>query len=353
MRLRTAFASLLLLTLPDIASAQSARLEDAVYSPHWRQDVQEMIEDGRTTEATILLEEAARRQSYLTDPIERVNQARYVGEGFARLGRGDLARERFDAAMKEALPLKPVWKALSAAISVLEIQAETKDEPGAQALLQQTLDAKLLPEIAKDRHATEIGRFVQRFALASRAQIYALVEQIRKMDNSGVRKKALFALTEIDMNAPFTGEGKYDTAGLPVGVDDLERFLWFAVYTDYYAESGLRFVFDTTRQELNKAYERLNESQREQYRDIFRKAVRLKVEKPIPSEPEAEAPNGAKTIRFDVPEAAPEGEAEPFTGVDWDAKQVEDTPLDLPDLSSNPGKAGAYDNPLLYPDEEN
>jgi len=270
----------LALLLPVTAWAQQ-------YSPNWRQDTLEMIEDGRNAAANAMLEEAVGRTNFITDPIERINHCRYLGEAYERLGRTDIAREQYDKAMDSALQLKPVWRSLSAVISVLELQAESDDIDTSRELIQQSLDAKLLPRMAEDRYATEIGRYVKRFGKASRAQVYQLLEQLHSIEQAPVRKKAFFALTELDF-APFTGEGKYSEVNLPMGMDQLERFLWFAVMAKYYAESGLRLQFSQQVEGMQKAYDLIGEAQQQKYRSIYRGVKKMSYAKPEPATPEAD-----------------------------------------------------------------
>lgn len=249
------------------------------YTNNWRQDALEMIEDGRLSAARLLLDEAASREPMISKPIERINQGRFLGEAFAKLGKKDLSREHFNNAMDAALQLKPVWRSLSAVISVLELQAGVDDIENSWQLLQKSLDAKLLPNMAKDHYATEIGRYVKRFALAKRAQVYVLLKQLRSIDNERVRKKAFFALTELEFS-PFTGEGKYEQMSIPLGMKDFERFLWFSVMAKYYAASGQSFVFKQQVNAMQKAYDRIGEERQQKYRKIYRMVKKLSYKAP-------------------------------------------------------------------------
>ena len=259
------------------------------YTENWRQDVLEMIEDGRKDAAQALLEEAAERQKFISDPIERINHGRFLGDAFDKLKKPRRAREYFEKAMKAALELKPVWRSLSAVISVLELQAETEDRENSRALIQQSLDAKLLPRMAKDHYASEIGRYVKRFERATRAQIHQLLKQLRGIDEAAVRKKAFYKLTELEF-APFTGEGKYETGTLPLGMDDFERFLWFSVMAKYFAQSDQKPQFKRQVEGMQKAYDRFDEQRQQKYRKIYRMVTKLDYRKPKPiikAEPEA------------------------------------------------------------------
>lgn len=263
----------LILLFPALAWAQ-------YYTPNWRQDVLEMIEDGRKTAARSLLEEAVKRESFISNPIERINHSRFLGDAFYKLNMQERAKGRFESAMKAALGLKPVWKSLSAVISVLELQAESDDRKTSQALIQQSLDARLLPNMAKDRYATEIGRYVQRFEHATRGQVYQLIVQLRAINQERVRKKAFYALTELEFDS-FTGEGKYERLTLPMGMDEFERFLWFSVMAKYFSESGFKVKFQEQVNGMQRSYDMLPEEQKTKYRKIYRMVKKLNYEAPV------------------------------------------------------------------------
>ncbi len=268
------------------------------YTANWRQDVLEMIEDDRIDAAKSLLEEAVERRKFISNPIERINQGRFLGDAFSKLNNAKRARVEFEKAMKASLQLKPVWRSLSAVISVLELQAETDDTAVSRTLLQQSLDARLLPNMAKNSYASEIGRYVKRFEPATRAQIFELLDQLRGIKNSGVRKKSFYALTELPF-APFTGEGRYTTLSLPLGMDDFERFLWFTVMSKYFAESDQRFKFEQQVEGMQKAYDRLGEERKTKYRKIYRMVKKLNYQKksaPVKQKDESKAP--AKSINI-------------------------------------------------------
>lgn len=250
------------------------------YTENWRQDALEMIEDGRYTIAHALLEEAESRKNFMNQPIEKINQGRFLGDAFYKLGKKERAAQNFEDAMKASLQLKPVWRSLSAVISVLELQATHDDKAMSQKLIQQSLNARLLPNMAKDRYATEIGRYVQRFEHASRAQIYELIGQLRVIDKPKVRKKAFYALTELDFSE-FTGEGRYEQMRLPIGMQAFERFLWFSVMAKYFAESEVPSQLNQQVAGMKTAYERLTQEQQKKYRKIYRKISKLSASKSI------------------------------------------------------------------------
>ncbi len=292
----------IILLLPSFAWAQ-------FYTPNWRQDALEMIEDGRETSAQSLLEEAVKRGSFISDPIERINHGRFLGDAFYQLKMQNRAATHFEKAMKSSLGLKPVWRALSAVISVLELQAESDDKAGSQLLIQQSLDARLLPNMAKDKYASEIGRYVKRFAKASRAQIYQLIDQLRGIDEEKVRKKAFYALTELEFDV-FTGEGKYERIALPIGMDDFERFLWFSVMAKYFADSGMRPQFEQQVNGMQRSYDTLPEKKQKKYRSIFRMVKKLRYTRQIVEEEAVEVP--AVTVEEIAPAPTYEEEKIPY-----------------------------------------
>ncbi|MDG1286468.1 MAG: hypothetical protein P8P30_02765 [Rickettsiales bacterium] len=252
------------------------------YTANWRQDALEMIEDGRLDRAKALLQDASTRMNLISQPIERINQGRFLGEAYHKLGKKAQARESFEKAMNASLKLTPVWRSLSAVISVLELQATTDDLDDSRVLIQKSLDAKLLPRMSKDKYATEIGRYVKRFEKATRAQVYQLIDQLRTIDKAKVRKKAFFALTELDF-APFTGEGRRAETTMPLGMGDFERFLWFSVRSKYFANSGERFQFEQQVAAMQAAYDRLAQEKQQKYRKIYRMVVKLDYTLPKPA----------------------------------------------------------------------
>ncbi|GEM_PF-3763077 len=282
--IRTLFMVLLL--FPLVGQAQH-------YTSNWRQDALEMIEDGRIDAAEVLLQDASLRMSLIGKPIERINHGRFLGEAYHKLGKQNHARESFDKAMDASLKLTPVWRSLSAVISVLELQATTDDAENSQALIQKSLDAKLLPNMSKDKYATEIGRYVKRFEKATRAQVFQLINQLRGIDKAKIRKKAFFALTDLEFT-PFTGEGRHQDVNLPLGMDDFERFLWFSIMSKYFANSGERFQFEQQVAAMKTAYGRLDETRQQKHRKIYRMVTKLTYKLPVP--PKVKAKEEPKLI---------------------------------------------------------
>jgi tetratricopeptide (TPR) repeat protein len=264
----TTLVALSILLLGNTAHAQ-------YYSPNWRQDVLEMIEDGRSGAALLLLEESANRIREVTDPIEQINHARYLGEAFYKLSKPERAMEYYQKAMQASLKLKPTWRSLSAVISVLELQGTSEDREGSEALLQASLEAKLLLNMARDKYSSEIGRYVERFEFANRDQLLELLNQVRKASNAALRKKALYKMLSLEFNGVAQHRAHEVLTVQPMGMDDFENFMWFGVMTKFYAESGQRFRFKQHKQSMTRAYQRMSEERRTKYRKLFRELSRL------------------------------------------------------------------------------
>ncbi len=305
------------------------------YSDNWRQDALEMIEDGKPYAAKLILDEAERRANYSSDPLERINNGRFLGEAFYKLGSKERSDEQFEKAMQAALKIKPTWRSLSAVISVLELQAETEDKTLAQDLIQKSLDAKLLPNMAKDRYASEIGRYVKRFEMADRNQIFQLLNQLRMINEDTIRKKALFAMSELTF-APYEENRDDGTLTLPLGMDDFERFFWFSNVAKYFEQSGKKYHFVEAKNAMQKAYDRLTDEQKSKHRTLYRSVIKMDyapVKQTQSDEPSAKDSDGEDLLL-----------TQPSSSVDIDA-QI-NAPVEMDDDFSIDDKAKQSPNAL-------
>lgn len=198
----------------------------AALDENWREDAREMLTSDKKDGALFLMEKTAGEARNLTDPLERVNALRFLGELFWLAGKKERGQGYFSQALELSLGLSPVWKRLSAVLSVLELhRAATRDISRLEPLLEATLQARLLPEMAKNHHASEIGRYVKTFDGADRATFAILLEQLRHIGEAPVRVKALFAVSEIAIGGD-SGHFIAMEERPPYDADAFEKLLW-------------------------------------------------------------------------------------------------------------------------------
>lgn len=210
--------------------AESKELNEA--DSHWRQDAQDLLEEGKTASALYMLEDVASRLNEETNSLEQINRLRYLGELYYEADKPAIAQSYFAEGVTRALDLKPLWKRFSAVISVLELHHKTiSDHDGLADLIQQTLDASLLTTVVRDAGAKEIGRYIQTWDnAATSSQVLELLHEIREMKYAGIRMRALTALTKIEYLAD--NATRYaDKPGFPYEADPMEKFLWQVVMT--------------------------------------------------------------------------------------------------------------------------
>lgn len=236
-----------------------------------------MIEDGQPDAARMELQKQVDQPQPIGQPIEAVNRQRYLGDAYTKLGMRESAAEHFTQAMQAALRLDPTWRRLSAVISVLELQAESEDEQLTRALLQQSLDAKLLLAMSRDHYASEIGRYVKRFGeRASRPQLYKLLDQLRQVDKPAIRKKALYAMMELQWRPYAAHEtAKAIAPSMPLRMDATERFFWFTALSHYYAGSGEEYLLKEQQHHAQMAYQQLPSAKQQKYRKFWRGVTKL------------------------------------------------------------------------------
>lgn len=206
---------------------------------HWRQDVQDMLDEGKTSSALYMLEDVASRLNEETDSLEQINRLRYLADLYYQAGKPAIAQGYFAEGVDRALELKPLWKRFSAVISVLEMHDKTiEDHEGLAEIIQQTLDVSLLTAISRDAGAKEIGRYIQTWDEAATAsQVLQLLDEIRELKFAGVRQRALLALTKITFLAD--NESRYlDKPSFPYDAVPMEKFLWQVVMTKILAQTA-------------------------------------------------------------------------------------------------------------------
>lgn len=168
------------------------------FNDNWREEAKALLKENKPQAALFLLEQTENDLRHLPNSVDKINHLRFLGELYWLAGKPERAQTYFSKAMQEALQIDSIWKQLSVVISVLELHRHTtKDIEKIEPLLQATLKAQLLPNMAKNKHATEIGRYARTFEGSSRATIAELLTQIRGLKNETVRTKALFALSKI------------------------------------------------------------------------------------------------------------------------------------------------------------
>jgi len=241
------------------------------FDDNWREDNKALLEEKKPSTALHNLEKVGNEARFLRDDKERIDTLRFLGELYWIAGKKPQAREFFTRAMKESLDLERVWERLSVAISVLELQESTITKPrNRTTLLQQTLDSKLLPASAKDRHASEIGRYIRQFNGMPRTMFVELLDQIRHIKMPTIRKKALFKITEIEMDSnkvqflTFT-----DTA--PFEADHYEKFLWASAVARLYNTPSSTSNARRFKQQMQRLYLRLDKKQKTQARRIMKR----------------------------------------------------------------------------------
>lgn len=207
------------------AHAQSVSL-------HWRQDAQDLIEEGKTASALYMIENVASHLNEESDALKQINNLRYVGELYYKAGKTNMAQQFFTEALTRALQLKPLWKRFSAVISVLELHQKTiENHEGLEDLIQQTLDVSLLTTIARDSGAKEIGRYIKVWdEAATSSQIIHIMKEIRDIRFSAVRYRALMALTKINYLPDETASYAIKP-NFPYEAEPMEKFLWQIVMT--------------------------------------------------------------------------------------------------------------------------
>jgi hypothetical protein len=247
----------------------------SVNATDWREQVRDLLEQDKQQAALHQLERAVMDARQMPPTIEKVNHLRFVAQFFCQAGRCDRGQEYFIQALDLSLALDSVWKKLSAVISVLELQQHTIEEQKQQEpLLQKTLDAGLLPEIAKNKYATEIGRYVLRFDGAERNTVRQLLEQIQHLENQQVRTKALFAFSEIAI-AEDNGDFMNMQERPAPGADALERFLWHAAMARLFHSPATRSKSLQHVKDAKTRYQRLEGHHREKARIILKRIEAL------------------------------------------------------------------------------
>lgn len=219
--------TLLLAAIPVFALAQQ--------NLDWRQQAQEMLDEGQTSAALYLLEETGNHINEIQDPIQQVGTLRYLGELYYQAEKPDLAEEWFTRAMQKSLEMTPVWKKFSAVISVLELHRKTVEKPDeSMPLLAMPQEQRLLTEVSKNAQAKEIGRYIQCFDKAiTRAGVMQMLQEIRGIKPLWVRKRALLALGKI--TSAKGGESIEEAPAPHFEADAQEKFLWWialAKHTD-------------------------------------------------------------------------------------------------------------------------
>lgn len=254
---RIKWAMTVLVLLPLIAQAQD-----------WREETRNLLEAGKKEAAFYVLQRTVAETRNRADSVEKVNRLRFVGEFYCKADECARGAEYFAKALNSALAINEVWKRLSAVISVLELQQYTiQDQAIREPLLKQTLDAKLLPEIAKDHHATEIGRYVKRFDGADRKTVAVLLDQIRRIPQEPVRTKALFAMSEITF-----GPDRGDFMSIvqqPAGdAQPLEQLLWHVAMARLFDSPATSSNSRSHAMKARQLMERVPEKYREKVRGL-------------------------------------------------------------------------------------
>lgn len=240
------------------------------HAASWREQVRDLLDEGKQQAALHVLERSVSETKQLPDSIEKINRLRQMAAFFCEAGYCERGNGHFQRSMHLSLALPKTWQRLSAAISVLELQQEAIKKPALrEALLEQTLAARLLPKAAADPFATEIGRYVGRFDGARRTTLKTLLEQIRHIDASPVRQKALFALSEIGFGAD---EGDFiNMLEQPVaGASVLEKLLWHSALARLFDSPS---TMNNSRSHAKRAqlfYESVPESHRQKARNILK-----------------------------------------------------------------------------------
>lgn len=196
----------------------------------WRQQAQEMLDEGRVSAVLYLLEDTANHINEIQDPIAQVNSLRYLGELYQQAGNTKFSAQYFRKALQRALEIEPQWKRLSAVTSVLELHRKAIPEhQGLAELLQMVQAADLLTAIAKDAKAKDVGRYIQCFdGVAMHSEIVGILRELRVVEREEIRKHALFALTKIT-SVPDARHTHEEAPNPPYDADAYERFLWQVV----------------------------------------------------------------------------------------------------------------------------
>lgn len=238
----------------------------------WRQDAQEMLDEGKVDAALFVMEDTSNRINEVAEPIEQVNTLRYLGELYQQANKPNIAAEKFTEAMRRSLLLEPEWKAFSAVISVLEMHRDAvENHKGLSALLQTTLDNRLLTKAAGSVQSKEMGRFIKTFdGVGTQRQVLALLRELREINQQELRKHALFALTKIKIKSDslFRNEPKPTPH---FDADAYERFLWQYLMATMHKGAGASAQYREYVESAKKLTEEVPTAQRSQVKKMLRK----------------------------------------------------------------------------------
>ncbi len=200
---------------------------------NWRQQVKLMLADGNKQGAILLIEQASQAQYSAADIMEQIDILRFTAETYWLAGKQQHSRKYFIEALNKSLSVIPIWKKLSAVLSVLELQQHTtNDAKLSNHLLQLSMEAGLLMMAGEDNLATEIGRYIKLFAGADNKLITNLLQQIRTINSETVRIKALYALNTIKLSNKNSVNNNANIAmqKLPAhNANYLEKTLWYSI----------------------------------------------------------------------------------------------------------------------------
>ncbi len=238
----------------------------------WRQNAQEMLDEGRVDAAIYVMQDTGNRINEIEDPTAQVNTLRYLGELYQQVGKPAIATEKFKDAMKRSLEITPIWKAFSAAVSVLEMHRKAvKNHQGLSILLQDTLDRKMLTAAARDTQTKEVGRYIQCFAGAgTQSQILMILNELREINQPWLRKHALFAMTKIEIK-PDAIFGREPKPNPHYDADVYEKFLWQFLMATLHRSKNYSAQYQEYFASAKKLAEEVPTEQRHQAKAMLRK----------------------------------------------------------------------------------
>ncbi len=238
----------------------------------WRQQAQDLIDDGKTASALYILEDTATRLNEEPDALEQINRLRYLGSLYQQAGKPKLSAGYFEEAITRSLNLMPLRKRFPAVISVLKMHRKTlKNHHGLGALIQKTLDAELLTLVSRDADLEDINRYIKCWDnAANHSQLAQLLSEIREIRYEGTRATTLKALSKIETYAdePFL----YLTKPTPhYDADALEKFYWQFILTRTMADRAESAEFEESLRLTTQLLEEVPQQKRSVAKKMLRK----------------------------------------------------------------------------------
>ena len=221
----------------------AAPLLAALVDANWREDAKEFLAQGKPDAALYLVEQATETAMREPELARQVDYFRFAGELAWMANKYESAQQYFAKALSLALKEPAIWRRMSLVISVLELQQQVADIPSLRReLLHQTITHKLLPLTAADRHASDIGRYIQCFDGALSASLAnELLRQIDLIALAPIRTRALLAMNKLVFDASAATPHLRIAENPPHNADAMEKFLWHRLASQLHAKAGNQF----------------------------------------------------------------------------------------------------------------